>query len=238
MPSMVIPSSILDATARTLRTHQPTMFKSLIGVHEKFSMMKQQDAQEFFPYIFLQYCVNTLNTRPELEPTVIFCFGVEEESRCMQCKEVCAIVWTRMMMVIWAWVSDPGFREDGHLSGIWEIVATWHTPSDQHLHFQPSTYTIPYPFLPRPVPAPNTSSGPVLPGFTPASPVRKPPPPNLQYCPFRSHSLPVIVRKHDLLPGRRLLRLIGHVEIPDSNNPSVQSKVAAASDSGPEPSVE
>ncbi|KAF8523545.1 hypothetical protein BU17DRAFT_85904 [Hysterangium stoloniferum] len=36
----------------------------------------------------------------------------------------------------------------------------------------------------------------------------------------------------------RSLGLIGHVEVPCSNNPSVQSKVAPASDTGPEPSVE
>ncbi|KAF8530297.1 hypothetical protein BU17DRAFT_60054 [Hysterangium stoloniferum] len=53
-----------------------------------------------------------------------------------------------------------------------------------------------------------------------------------------SHSLPVVVRRHYLLLGRRLLRLTGYVEVPGSNNPSVQSKVAPASDSGPDPSVE
>ncbi|KAF8530327.1 hypothetical protein BU17DRAFT_60079 [Hysterangium stoloniferum] len=53
IPSTVIPQTI-----------KPTMFKSLIGrVHEKFSMTKQQDSQEFCAYIFLKSCVNTLNTR-------------------------------------------------------------------------------------------------------------------------------------------------------------------------------
>ncbi|KAF8530379.1 hypothetical protein BU17DRAFT_79116 [Hysterangium stoloniferum] len=104
--------------------------------------------------------------------------------------------------------------------------------------FQPSTYTIPYSFSPRPVPAPNSSSRLAFPGLTPGSPVQNPLPPNLPCRPVRSHSLPVIVRRHYLLPGRRLLWLIGHVEVPGSNNPSVQSKVAPASDSGPDPSVE
>ncbi|KAF8500002.1 hypothetical protein BU17DRAFT_101633 [Hysterangium stoloniferum] len=67
---------------------------------------------------------------------------------------------------------------------------------------------------------------------------KSPLPPNLQCRPVRSHSLPVVVRRHHLLPGRRFLWLIGHVEVPGSNNPSVQSTVVPASDSGPEPSVE
>ncbi|KAF8530350.1 hypothetical protein BU17DRAFT_60097 [Hysterangium stoloniferum] len=45
---------------------KPTMFNSLIGrVHEEFSMTKQQDAEEFFSYIFLKPCGNKLKTRPE-----------------------------------------------------------------------------------------------------------------------------------------------------------------------------
>ncbi|KAF8523546.1 hypothetical protein BU17DRAFT_85905 [Hysterangium stoloniferum] len=192
--------------------------------------------------------------------------------------------------------------KDRRDSGIWETVATWHPPSSQYAHFQPSTYTIPYPSSPRPVPAPNSSSRLALPGLTPASPVQNPPPsqssmpprskpfptghcqkalfatgeavvvvdwtcrssgpvpapnsssrlafpdltpaspvqkppPNLQR-PVRSHSPPVVVSRHYLLPGMRLLWLIGYVEVPGSNNPSVQSKVAPASDSGPEHSVE
>ncbi|KAF8530318.1 hypothetical protein BU17DRAFT_79007 [Hysterangium stoloniferum] len=108
----------------------------------------------------------------------------------------------------------------------------------QYAHFQPSAYTIPYPFSPRPVPAPNGSSRLALPGLTPASPVQAPPPSQSSMPPRSQHSLPVIVRRHYLLPGRWLLWLIGHVEVPDSNNPSVQSTVAPESDSGPEPSVE
>ncbi|KAF8504090.1 hypothetical protein BU17DRAFT_101499 [Hysterangium stoloniferum] len=67
---------------------------------------------------------------------------------------------------------------------------------------------------------------------------KKPPPSQSSVPPHRSHSLPVVVRRHYLLPGSRLLRLIGHAEVPGINNPLVHSKVAPASDSGPEPSVE
>ncbi|KAF8530331.1 hypothetical protein BU17DRAFT_79032 [Hysterangium stoloniferum] len=67
---------------------------------------------------------------------------------------------------------EEALEESSHPqdSGIWETVATWHPPSSQYAHFQPSAYTISYPFSPRPVPAPNSSSRLALPGLTPASP--------------------------------------------------------------------
>ncbi|KAF8504087.1 hypothetical protein BU17DRAFT_71653 [Hysterangium stoloniferum] len=99
-------------------------------------------------------------------------------------------------------------------------------------------YIIPYPFSPRPVPAPNSSSRLALPGLTPASPVQKPPPSQSSVPP---HSQPFPTgrcQKALFATGKAVVVLIGHVEVVGSNNPSVQSKVAPASDSGPEPSVE
>ncbi|KAF8500005.1 hypothetical protein BU17DRAFT_72168 [Hysterangium stoloniferum] len=90
----------------------------------------------------------------------------------------------------------------------------------------------------QPVPAPNSSLRPVLPGLTPASPVRKPPLSQYSILPLSQPFLPVVNRRHFLLPGRRLLWLIGHVEVPGVDEPSVRSKVAAASDSGSETPVE
>ncbi|KAF8530357.1 hypothetical protein BU17DRAFT_60101 [Hysterangium stoloniferum] len=139
-----------------------------------------------------------------------------------------------------SWARRETLEESSHPqdSGIWDTVATWHPPSSQYAHFQPSAYTIPHPFSPRPVPAPNSSSRLPLPGLTPASPVQKPPP-SQSSMPPRSQPFPTgRCQKALFATGRQLLWLIGHVEVPGSNNPSVQSKVAPASDSGPEPSVE
>ncbi|KAF8530276.1 hypothetical protein BU17DRAFT_36241, partial [Hysterangium stoloniferum] len=81
MPSTVIPRSSPTPLPVFQEPIKPTMFKSLIGsVHEEISMTKQQDAQEFFAYIFLKSCVSKLKTCPEPEPTVILCFEVEQQS--------------------------------------------------------------------------------------------------------------------------------------------------------------
>ncbi|KAF8530300.1 hypothetical protein BU17DRAFT_78981 [Hysterangium stoloniferum] len=132
-------------------------------------------------------------------------------------------------------------------------------------HPEPSAHTIPDPFSPAPVPTSTLRSictllafriyyplsfltqactctqqllAPSIAWLNSGFSVQKPPPYQSSMPPHRSHSLPVVVRRHYLLPGSRLLRLIGHVEVPGSNNPLVHSKVAPASDSGPEPSVE
>ncbi|KAF8530349.1 hypothetical protein BU17DRAFT_79065 [Hysterangium stoloniferum] len=110
----------------------------------------------------------------------------------------------------------------------------------QYAHFQPSAYTIPYPFSPKPVPAPNSSSRLPLPGLTPASPVQKPPP-SQSPMPPRSQPFPTGCRQKALFStGKAVVVSFAGLSfvITGSNNPSVQSKVAPASDSGPEPSVE
>ncbi|KAF8523548.1 hypothetical protein BU17DRAFT_85909 [Hysterangium stoloniferum] len=94
----------------------------------------------------------------------------------------------------------------------------------------------------QPVPAPNSSSRLALPGLTPASPVQKPPPsqssmpPRSQ--PFRTgrdqKALFATGKAVVVTPSFARLSFV----ITGSNNPSMQSKVAPASDSGPEPSVE
>ncbi|KAF8530348.1 hypothetical protein BU17DRAFT_79063 [Hysterangium stoloniferum] len=81
-------------------------------------------------------------------------------------------------------------------------------------------------------------TAPVLRGLTPASPVQKPPPSPSSMFPRSQPFPPGRCQKALLLPGRWLLWLISHVEVPGSNNPLVHSKVAPASDSGPEPSLE
>ncbi|KAF8503910.1 hypothetical protein BU17DRAFT_71718 [Hysterangium stoloniferum] len=89
----------------------------------------------------------------------------------------------------------------------------------------------------RPVPAPNNSARPVLRGLTPASPVQNPLPPNLQCRPVRS--LPTgRCQKALFATGKAVVAVDWTCRSSGSNNPSVQSKVAPASDSRPEPSVE
>ncbi|KAF8530360.1 hypothetical protein BU17DRAFT_79089 [Hysterangium stoloniferum] len=86
----------------------------------------------------------------------------------------------------------------------------------------------------QPVPAPNSSSRLALPGLTPASPVQKPPP--SQYSmPPRSQPFPTGHCQKALFATGKAVVV---VDWTCSNNPWVQSKVAPASDSGPEPSVE
>ncbi|KAF8512534.1 hypothetical protein BU17DRAFT_96184 [Hysterangium stoloniferum] len=119
-----------------------------------------------------------------------------------------------------------------------------------YAHSQPSAYTIPYPFSPRPVPAPNSSSRFVLPGLTPASPLQKPPPSQSSILPLSQPFPTGRCQKALFATGKAVVVVdwtygtsgcviddIRHRRSP-SNNPLVQSKVAPASDSGPEPSVE
>ncbi|KAF8530287.1 hypothetical protein BU17DRAFT_78950 [Hysterangium stoloniferum] len=138
----------------------------------------------------------------------------------------------------------PFFEESSHPkdSGIWETMATWHPPSKQYPHFQPSTYTITYPFSPRPVPAPDSFSGPVLPRLTPPSPVRKPPPSQSSMLP-RSQPFPPSRCQKAIFATREAVVVTPSFArrsfvIPSIDDFSVQSKVAATSDSGPAPSVE
>ncbi|KAF8530355.1 hypothetical protein BU17DRAFT_60100 [Hysterangium stoloniferum] len=251
MPSTVIPSFIPDATVRIPRTlpNPPCSNphrKSPRKILDDETARRARVLRIYILKVLRQHAKHKSRSR---EPTVIFCFEVEEESRYSGFREV-LYAWGKLREVgaykMWSAVvilsstrvmdKEEALEESSHPqdSGISETVATWHPPSSQYAHFQPSAYTIPYPFSPRPVPAPNSSCI----AWLNSGPVQSPLPPNLQCRPVRSHSLPAVVRRHYLLPGRQLLWLIGHVEVPDSNNPSVQSKVAPASDSGPEPSVE
>ncbi|KAF8503913.1 hypothetical protein BU17DRAFT_71723 [Hysterangium stoloniferum] len=98
-------------------------------------------------------------------------------------------------------------------------------PTTQYAQFQPSAYTIPYPFSPTPVLAPNSSSRLASPGLTPASQSSIPP---------RSQPFPTGHCQKAFFGTEEAVVV---VDWTGSNNPSVQSKVAPASDSVPEPSV-
>ncbi|KAF8503915.1 hypothetical protein BU17DRAFT_71725 [Hysterangium stoloniferum] len=169
-------------------------------------------------------------------------------------------MWSAVVILSSTSVMDKeeALEESSHPqdSGIWETVATWHPPSSQYAHFQPSAYTIPYPFSPRPVPAPNSSSRLALPGLTPASPVQKPPP-SQSSMPPRSQPFPTGRSQKALIATGKAVVVVDWIcgssgsviddirhrrspafDITGIDEPSVRSKVAAASDSGSETPVE
>ncbi|KAF8497713.1 hypothetical protein BU17DRAFT_103193 [Hysterangium stoloniferum] len=110
--------------------------------------------------------------------------------------------------------------------------------SSQYAHFQPSAYTIPYSFSSRLVPATNSPSYLALPALTPASLLQKAPPSQSSMPPRSQPFPPGHCQKPLFATGKTPSFARLSFVITGINNPSVQSKVAPASDSGPEPSVE
>ncbi|KAF8530347.1 hypothetical protein BU17DRAFT_60095 [Hysterangium stoloniferum] len=167
MPSTMITSSILDATARIPRHIKPTIPRAL----ERCCMRGGICVCAYETgWVNLRLSIHVRGARQGFHRRPV---AILPSTRVMD-KEGGHSLNIRVILRYLPHTCPMGSNlsslKDGHFSGIWEIVATWHTPSNQHPHCQPSTYTIPYPFSPRPVPVPNSSSGPVLPGFTPASP--------------------------------------------------------------------
>ncbi|KAF8530283.1 hypothetical protein BU17DRAFT_78946 [Hysterangium stoloniferum] len=233
IPSTVIPSFIPDATPRIPRPHQTH--------HVQFSHRKSP--RKILDAETARHVVDVFPAVHVLRLSLTSCCTCDELSaRELDTYKTCG--GYSLFNACHGQGARPFLEESSHPqnSGIWETVGTWHPPSSQYAHFQPSTYTIPYPFLPRPVPAPNSSSRLALPGLTPASPVQKPPPSQSSVRPHRSDSLPVVVRRHYFATGKPVVATPSFARlsfvITGSNNPSVQSKVAPGSDSGPEPSVE
>ncbi|KAF8530280.1 hypothetical protein BU17DRAFT_60037 [Hysterangium stoloniferum] len=250
IPSTVIPSSFIpDATARIPRTHPNPPYhvqiphrKSTRGDIDDEKARSARVLRIYILKVLRQQVKNSSRSRSLLSSSAlrwrkshgvcsarrgIVCPG---KAACPRCEvgvppQTCARVAAFPDIFV---VHATNFL---HVSGGYSLFNVCHGQGgrpffEESSHPQPGQYLHPTP--PRAL----------HPGLTLASPVQSPLPPNLQCRPVRSHSLPVVVRMHYLLPGTRLLWLIGHVEVSGSNNPLMQSIVAPASDSGPEPSVE
>ncbi|KAF9025445.1 hypothetical protein BDZ89DRAFT_1068325 [Hymenopellis radicata] len=70
---------------------KPTGFKALIGKgHEEFSMMRQQDSEEFLTHLLtvLRRDAHKHKERADPDATAVFSYGMEQTLQCGECKKV------------------------------------------------------------------------------------------------------------------------------------------------------
>ena len=114
---------------------KPTTFKALIGKgHPEFSTMKQQDSEEFFTYLVtaLRRDMHKYQDRsdqgeiliasvlslkrsciPNLDPTIIFSYGLEQRLQCGDCKKVRYRVDNTDVVSLIVPATEKGKNEDG-----------------------------------------------------------------------------------------------------------------------------